>query len=247
MVCFYWIFYKYIFEVFYLDEQWRGGESARDMEEANDNQRARYCFTNRAGFFRHVHCSSYLEFGYLFPQRFFQNYPQVCSQERRKSVRTTLWFLATLSIFQCYSYNLFNIFLQCSILYPKPCINDRRNMGGGRWEAKLDMAALRLGLVGNIGLTFLFFPVTRGSSVLPLLGLTSEGSIKYHIWLGHIVMAFFTAHGLSYIIYWAATHQLSQVINSFFFNILRYIYSAVWYVCMWSMQSADAIMRWELH
>ncbi|KAK6918343.1 FAD-binding 8 [Dillenia turbinata] len=67
------------------------------------------------------------------------------------------------------------------------------------WEAKLGDASLRLGLVGNIALSFLFFPVTRGSSILPLLGLTSEASVKYHIWFGHIVMALFTAHGLSFI------------------------------------------------
>ncbi|KAL3810531.1 hypothetical protein ACJIZ3_000689 [Penstemon smallii] len=81
------------------------------------------------------------------------------------------------------------------------------------WEAKLDTAALRLGLVGNIALSFLFFPVTRGSSVLPLFGLTSEASVKYHIWLGHIVMTLFTAHGLCYIIFWAATHELSEMLK----------------------------------
>ncbi|PIM99796.1 Ferric-chelate reductase (NADH) [Handroanthus impetiginosus] len=81
----------------------------------------------------------------------------------------------------------------------------------GRWEEKLDAAALRLGLVGNIALSFLFFPVTRGSSVLPLFRLTSEASVKYHIWLGHIVMTLFTAHGICYIIIWAATHELSEM------------------------------------
>ncbi|XP_002511897.2 ferric reduction oxidase 2 isoform X1 [Ricinus communis] len=81
------------------------------------------------------------------------------------------------------------------------------------WEAKLESSAIRLGVVGNICLTFLFFPVARGSSVLPLFGLTSEGSIKYHIWLGHLVMVFFTAHGLSYISYWAVTHQISEMLK----------------------------------
>ncbi|XP_021644147.2 ferric reduction oxidase 2-like isoform X1 [Hevea brasiliensis] len=85
--------------------------------------------------------------------------------------------------------------------------------GERQWEAKMERAALSLGLVGNICLTFLFFPVARGSSVLPLFGLTSEGSIKYHIWLGHMVMAFFTAHGLCYIIYWAATNQISEMLK----------------------------------
>ncbi|XP_017231483.1 ferric reduction oxidase 2 isoform X1 [Daucus carota subsp. sativus] len=83
---------------------------------------------------------------------------------------------------------------------------------GKRWEAKLSIIGLTLGIVGNICLTFLFFPVTRTSSVLPLLGLTSEASIKYHIWLGHITMFLFTAHGLCYIVYWAVTNRLSSKI-----------------------------------
>ncbi|TXG62916.1 hypothetical protein EZV62_009910 [Acer yangbiense] len=79
------------------------------------------------------------------------------------------------------------------------------------WEAKL--AALRLGLVGNICLVFLFFPVARGSSLLPLFGLTSEASIKYHIWLGHLVMGFFTAHGICYIVFWNSTNNNSQMVE----------------------------------
>ncbi|XP_019455122.1 PREDICTED: ferric reduction oxidase 2-like [Lupinus angustifolius] len=81
------------------------------------------------------------------------------------------------------------------------------------WQEKLDSVALRIGLVGNICLAFLFFPVARGSSVLPFFGLTSEGSIKYHIWLGHIVMTLFTIHGLCYIIFWAVTNQISQMLK----------------------------------
>ncbi|PSS04373.1 Ferric reduction oxidase [Actinidia chinensis var. chinensis] len=81
------------------------------------------------------------------------------------------------------------------------------------WETKLDRIGLVLGLVGNICLAFLFFPVTRGSSLLPLFGLNSEASIKYHIWLGHITMLLFTAHGASYIIYWVVTHRFSELVN----------------------------------
>ncbi|CAA7393175.1 unnamed protein product [Spirodela intermedia] len=81
------------------------------------------------------------------------------------------------------------------------------------WEAKLDSAALRLGLLGNLCLAFLFIPVTRASSILPLVGLTSEGSIKYHIWLGHTVMVLVTLHGLLYVIYWASTDSLSSMLE----------------------------------
>ncbi|KAK1409130.1 hypothetical protein QVD17_35655 [Tagetes erecta] len=76
------------------------------------------------------------------------------------------------------------------------------------WQAKFRSVSLRLGYIGNITWAFLFFPVTRGSSVLRLVGLTSESSIKYHIWLGHISMVLFTAHSVGFIIYWGMTDQL---------------------------------------
>ncbi|XP_010556561.1 PREDICTED: ferric reduction oxidase 2 [Tarenaya hassleriana] len=81
------------------------------------------------------------------------------------------------------------------------------------WQAKLETVALRFGVVGNICLAFLFLPVARGSSLLPLVGLTSESSIKYHIWLGHLAMTLFSAHGLSYILFWISTHHISQMIE----------------------------------
>ncbi|KAK6920087.1 Ferric reductase, NAD binding domain, partial [Dillenia turbinata] len=87
------------------------------------------------------------------------------------------------------------------------------NHGQKVWEARWEDAGLRLGLVGNIALSFLFFPVTRGSSILRLFGLTSEASVKYHIWLGHIVMAIFTVHGLTYITCWIATDRVNQMIK----------------------------------
>jgi hypothetical protein len=81
------------------------------------------------------------------------------------------------------------------------------------WEAKLRSVSLRLGYTGNLCLAFLFFPVTRGSSILPLVGLTSESSIKYHIWLGHLSMLLFSAHAIGFIIYWAITNQLIEMLE----------------------------------
>ncbi|CAA7026089.1 unnamed protein product [Microthlaspi erraticum] len=89
-----------------------------------------------------------------------------------------------------------------------PAIN-----GDNLWEARLDSIAVRLGLTGNICLAFLFYPVARCSSLLAAIGLTSESSIKYHIWLGHLVMALFTSHGLCYVIYWISTNQISQMLK----------------------------------
>ncbi|KAJ4728237.1 Ferric reduction oxidase [Melia azedarach] len=80
------------------------------------------------------------------------------------------------------------------------------------WEAKLVSTGLTLGVVGNICLTLLFFPVARGSSVLPLFGLTSEASIKYHMWVGHMVMTLLTAHGVCFIISFIATNAW-EIVN----------------------------------
>ncbi|XWS61216.1 hypothetical protein CRYUN_Cryun07bG0106600 [Craigia yunnanensis] len=81
------------------------------------------------------------------------------------------------------------------------------------WEAKFRSVSLRLGYIGNICWAFLFFPVTRGSSLLPLVGLTSESSIKYHIWLGHLSNMLFAAHAVGFIIYWAITNQMAEMLE----------------------------------
>ncbi|XP_006306803.2 ferric reduction oxidase 3, mitochondrial isoform X1 [Capsella rubella] len=85
--------------------------------------------------------------------------------------------------------------------------------GDNLWQARLDSIAVRLGLTGNICLGFLFYPVARGSSLLAAIGLTSESSIKYHIWLGNLVMTLLTSHGLCYCIYWISTNQVFQMLE----------------------------------
>ncbi|KAL5567938.1 hypothetical protein UlMin_024513 [Ulmus minor] len=78
------------------------------------------------------------------------------------------------------------------------------------WQAKFRSVSLRLGYIGNTCWAFLFFPVTRGSSLLPLVGLTSESSIKYHIWLGHLSNLLFVLHTIGFFIYWGMTHQMAE-------------------------------------
>ena len=81
--------------------------------------------------------------------------------------------------------------------------------------AKFRSVALRLGYIGNVCYAFLFFPVTRLSSILPLVGLTSESSIKYHIWLGHLSMALAVLHSVGFVVYYAVSNQMIEVINFF--------------------------------
>ncbi|KAL7121424.1 hypothetical protein ACP275_02G180900 [Erythranthe tilingii] len=81
------------------------------------------------------------------------------------------------------------------------------------WQTKLDRVGIVTGVTGNLCLTFVFYPVTRSSSILRMLGLTYESSIKYHVWIGNLAMLLFTAHGFLYILYWILTHQLSQMLQ----------------------------------
>ncbi|CAE6117515.1 unnamed protein product [Arabidopsis arenosa] len=76
--------------------------------------------------------------------------------------------------------------------------------------AKFRAFGLRIGYVGHICWAFLFFPVTRASTILPLFGLTSESSIKYHIWLGHISNFLFLVHTVVFLIYWAMINKLME-------------------------------------
>ncbi|KAH0923307.1 LOW QUALITY PROTEIN: hypothetical protein HID58_023325 [Brassica napus] len=80
----------------------------------------------------------------------------------------------------------------------------------GRWQAKFRAFGLRIGYVGHYCWAFLFFPVTRASTILPLVGLTSESSIKYHIWLGHISNFLFLVHTVVFLIYWAMINKLME-------------------------------------
>ncbi|KAI4351669.1 hypothetical protein L6164_006010 [Bauhinia variegata] len=88
-----------------------------------------------------------------------------------------------------------------------------RHEGAELWQDKFRSVSLRLGYIGNTCWAFLFFPVTRGSSILPLVGLTSESSIKYHIWLGHLSMVLFSLHTIGFIIFWAMTDDLVEMVE----------------------------------
>ncbi|KNA22203.1 hypothetical protein SOVF_036040 [Spinacia oleracea] len=86
-------------------------------------------------------------------------------------------------------------------------------MGHGRehqkeWQITFRTVSLRLGYASNISWAFVFFPVIRLSSLLPLVGLTSESSVKYHIWIGQVVMITSALHSAGFFIYWAIVNQL---------------------------------------
>ncbi|KAL5993186.1 hypothetical protein ACLOJK_014109 [Asimina triloba] len=67
----------------------------------------------------------------------------------------------------------------------------------------LEYTGVRLGSIGLYCSAFLFLPIARGSFLLRLIGIPFEHATRYHIWLGHVVMALFTLHSACYIFSWA--------------------------------------------
>ncbi|KAG9455475.1 hypothetical protein H6P81_008379 [Aristolochia fimbriata] len=89
----------------------------------------------------------------------------------------------------------------------------RRHVNDTIWQKKLRTTGFYMATSGNLCTALLFYPVTRGSSILPLVGLTPDGTIKYHMWLGNLAMFFFTTHGATFILYWALTNDLVEMLK----------------------------------
>ncbi|XP_012851925.1 PREDICTED: ferric reduction oxidase 4-like [Erythranthe guttata] len=117
----------------------------------------------------------------------------------------------------------------------------RMQAGVKVWQSKFRSVSLRLGYIGNTCMAFLFFPVTRGSSILPLMGLTSESSIKYHIWIGHVSTVLFVAHSVGFVIYWGAmSHEMSQMLewSSTYLSNLAGVIAIVMLMAIWATSFA---------
>ncbi|WVZ05306.1 hypothetical protein V8G54_018652, partial [Vigna mungo] len=152
--------------------------------------------------------------------------------------------LAFLSMFIVLLLWSFSIYLHNG--FAKITHKSAAKQGVKLWEKRLASAALKLGLVGNICLAFLFFPVVRSSSVLPLIGLTPESCIKYHIWLGNIAMTLFTAHGILFIIYWAVTHQLSKVhLHISFLQYISFRWCLLKYMNVFYVGAMKQMLEWK--
>lgn len=70
------------------------------------------------------------------------------------------------------------------------------------WGNKIKFIGLRLGFIGIVCLNLLFLPVARGSVMLRAIDIPFEHATKYHVWLGHFMMAVFTLHGVFYAVGW---------------------------------------------
>ncbi|KAK9669511.1 hypothetical protein RND81_13G136000 [Saponaria officinalis] len=80
------------------------------------------------------------------------------------------------------------------------------------WQYKLFKMCNRIGLLTEICLALLLLPVLRGLSVFRLVGIQFEASVKYHIWLGTMLVFFSTLHGAGSLFIWGINHKLQDQI-----------------------------------
>jgi len=79
-----------------------------------------------------------------------------------------------------------------------------------RWQLKFLKIATRCGLLAEICLALLLFPILRGLSILRLLGIQFEASVRYHIWLGTSMVFFATLHGAGTLFVWGISHYIQN-------------------------------------
>ncbi|XP_021762849.1 ferric reduction oxidase 8, mitochondrial-like [Chenopodium quinoa] len=82
------------------------------------------------------------------------------------------------------------------------------------WQLKLLRISTRFGLLAEICLGFLLFPILRGLSIYRLLGIQFEASVRYHIWLGTTLTFFAILHGAGTLFIWGINHQIQNQIWS---------------------------------
>ncbi|KAL4566620.1 hypothetical protein LXL04_030740 [Taraxacum kok-saghyz] len=145
-------------------------------------------------------------------------------EQRRRQGRsfiTALWnpiivngFVGVLSAMEALVILVFFIFLVWT-LYIR-ISNDFKKMMPVKsmklnmWQYKTFRIATRSGLLAEACLGLLLFPIMRTLSVFRLLGIQFEASIRYHIWVGTMLLTFTTLHGVGTLFIWGIKHRIQD-------------------------------------
>ncbi|KAK1294695.1 hypothetical protein QJS10_CPA16g00429 [Acorus calamus] len=79
-----------------------------------------------------------------------------------------------------------------------------------RWQLKFMMVGIRFGSLTEACLALLLLPILRGMSLLRLLGIQFEASVRYHVWLGNAVALFSVVHGTCIMFIWGVKKSLAN-------------------------------------
>ncbi|MQL98196.1 hypothetical protein Taro_030904 [Colocasia esculenta] len=79
-------------------------------------------------------------------------------------------------------------------------------------QVKVSRVGVRFGSLAEICLAVLLLPVLRGMAIFKVLGVQFEAAVRYHIWLGNVMVLLAALHGIIIMSVWTAKHMfLSEV------------------------------------
>ncbi|KAK9080522.1 hypothetical protein SSX86_000280 [Deinandra increscens subsp. villosa] len=126
-------------------------------------------------------------------------------------------FVGVLSAMEAVLIFIFIVFLAWT-LYVR-LSNDLKKMMTARplmklniWQYVTFRVATRCGLLAEACLALLLFPIMRGMPVFRLFGIQFEASVRYHIWLGTMMLSFATLHGAGTLFIWGIKNMLQDEI-----------------------------------
>ncbi|CAL8138759.1 unnamed protein product [Prunus armeniaca] len=126
-------------------------------------------------------------------------------------VNTFLGVLSTLEILAVFLFILFlawNFYARISndFKYLKPA----KSLMLNSWQLKYLKVETRFGLLAEVCLAFLLFPILRGLALFRLLGIQFEASVRHYLWLGTAMIFFATFHGASTLFIWGVSHFIQE-------------------------------------
>ncbi|KAK4756269.1 hypothetical protein SAY87_006396 [Trapa incisa] len=80
------------------------------------------------------------------------------------------------------------------------------------WQLKYSKVATRSGLLAEASLALLLFPILRVMPLPQVIGIPFEVSVKYHVWLGTLMIFFATFHSASLLFIWGVSHHIHDEI-----------------------------------
>lgn len=83
-----------------------------------------------------------------------------------------------------------------------------------RWQLKMMRMGIRIGSLSEACLALLLLPILRGMAVFRIAGVQFEASVRYHVWIGNVMILLSVLHGAIIMTVWAVKKSfLKEIIR----------------------------------
>ncbi|XP_042420246.1 ferric reduction oxidase 8, mitochondrial-like [Zingiber officinale] len=81
-----------------------------------------------------------------------------------------------------------------------------------KWQLKMMYVGVRIGSLSEACLVLLFLPILRGMAVFRVFGVQFEASVRYHVWIGNLIILLSLLHGIIVMFIWGVKKSLLKEI-----------------------------------